>query len=185
MAVYSYAELAGLWIEAGGSGSKAGTAAAIAEAESGGNPTRINNTAYPNLPGYRPPSPGASPEYSVGLWQINILAHPSYTKTEMLDPLENARAAVAISSDGRNFKHWTTYADGAYKQYLQANFVPTIPDLGPGLVSATGSLSATPAAASVQASRAWSRLMRELAVKVPARVNASTAARTRIRRAVR
>lgn len=152
MASFVYAELAGLWIEAGGPGIVSSVAAAIAEAESGGDSTKINNTAYQDLAGYHHAVPGAQPEYSVGLWQINLLAHPSYTKAEMLDPLQNAKAAVAISDGGANFDPWSTYTSGAYRQYVQFNFTPVIPDLGAGQVTPSGGLSSTPSAAGQVAS---------------------------------
>ncbi len=81
-------------------------ATAIALAESGGNVTAYN--------GGNPP--GA--ESSCGLWQINLLAHPSYTKTEMFDPVQNAAAMYAISSQGTNWNPWSTYTNGAYTNYL-------------------------------------------------------------------
>jgi hypothetical protein len=125
VATFDHLGLEGLWITAGGFAGDSDVAAAIAQAESGGDSTRINNSAYPNLPGYHKPGPGAQPEYSVGLWQINLLAHPQYTAAQMLLPLSNAHAAVAISSDGTNFGPWSTYTSGAYEQYLQAGGTPT------------------------------------------------------------
>src|SRR5690348_12608829 len=119
MAVLTHAQLEALWIFAGGSNATADTAAAIAQAESGGNTAAILNTAYPKLPGYHPPSAGALPEYSVGLWQINELAHPSYTTATLLSQIGNANAAVAISSGGASFSAWSTYQNGAYRNYLQ------------------------------------------------------------------
>lgn len=114
----SFSDLEALWTAAGGDPTKAETAAAIALAESGGDPTSIDNTDEAFKPGYHPAPPGASPEYSVGLWQINLLAHPSYTEAEMLDPAQNAVAAVAISSGGASFDAWTTFTKGLYQQYL-------------------------------------------------------------------
>ena len=110
------------WQRAGGRVTVSNTAAAIAQAESSGDPSKINNTAYPNRPNYHPPAPGNLPEYSVGLWQINLVAHPNYTEKNMLDPVKNAAAAVTISNNGRDFSPWSTYTTPdpklSYKQYL-------------------------------------------------------------------
>ncbi len=174
MANYTYAELAGLWIEAHGPGQYAATAAAVAEAESSGDPTRIHNTAYPNRPNYHPPSAGNLPEYSVGLWQINIYVHTQYTQAEMLDPLRNAEAAVAISDDGTSFRPWTTYKDGTYKQYLRSNFTPIIPDLGPGQTTPTGALSSLPSGAATAAGmRGYSDLRNSVARHLPTQLTRS------------
>lgn len=134
MAVLSHADLEALWVLAGGSPATADTAAAIAQAESGGDTGQINNTAYPNLPGYHPPAPGNLPEYSVGLWQINELAHPQYTTAGLLKQIGNANAAVAVSSGGASFSAWSTFQNGAYKQFLASGGTPA-PQ--PGTVTGT------------------------------------------------
>lgn len=91
------------------------TAAAIAMAESGGNPAAVaNTTGQTNLPA------GTTQENSIGLWQINTLAHPTYNATQLTDPTYNAQAAFAISSSGTNFSPWSTFTSGAYQQYLAA-----------------------------------------------------------------
>lgn len=118
MATLSLIELEALWDQAGGLPSAAPVAAAIAMAESSGVTTVIANTAYPRRAGYHAPSPGAQKEYSVGLWQINLLAHPQYTEAQMLDPAKNAAAAIAISGNGSDFGPWSTYTSGAYKAFL-------------------------------------------------------------------
>lgn len=145
MAVLTHAQLEALWVVAGGSNATADVAAAISQAESGGNTAAILNTAYPNLPGYHPPGKGALPEYSVGLWQINELAHPSYTTAQLLTQIGNANAAVAISRGGASFSAWSTYKSGAYKQYLTSAGTPT-PQ--PGTVA--------PASATYRPARAFS-----------------------------
>lgn len=89
---YSCTGLEALWDEAGGSVSAAFIAAEIATAESGGNPNAI------------------SPTDDFGLWQIN----GSHGSLATLNPLGNARAAVAISSDGTDWSPWTTYTAGLY-----------------------------------------------------------------------
>jgi LysM repeat protein len=57
-------------------------------------------------------------EDSRGLWQINVRAHPSYDPKKLFDPAYNAKAAWSISGHGTNFKPWSTYLHGTYKQYL-------------------------------------------------------------------
>lgn len=141
MAVLSHADLEALWVLAGGSQATADVAAAVAQAESGGNPSAILNTAYPRLPGYRPPSSGAQPEYSVGLWQVNELAHPQYATPFLLVPRSNAVAAVAISNGGASFTAWSTYKSGAYKRFLTSSGTPTAQ---PGTVTATATAFRAP-----------------------------------------
>lgn len=118
MAVLDHSQLETLWILHGGLESAADTAAAIAQAESGGDTSRINNTAYPSKPDYHPVAAGNLKEFSVGLWQINLLAHPLYTETQMLTEAGNAGAAVSISSGGLSFSAWSTFQSGAYKKFL-------------------------------------------------------------------
>ena len=81
--------------------------AAIGMAESSGRTDALNNR------------PGR--EYSVGLWQINLLAHREYTRPQMEDPVQNARAALAIYRR-EGLRAWGSYTDGRYRQYLT---VPT------------------------------------------------------------
>jgi Lysozyme like domain len=165
MAVLTHAQLEQLWILAGGSQATADTAAAIAQAESGGDTTRINNTAYPKLPGYHPPSPGALPEYSVGLWQVNELAHPSYTTATLLSQIGNANAAVAISSGGASFSAWTTYTHNLYEKFLTSGGTPT-PQPGPE----------APAVGTVQAAHAfsgWADLRNSLNKHLPTQLERS------------
>jgi hypothetical protein len=145
VAVLTFVQLTALWKNAGGDPLQAETAAAIALAESGGNTNAINNSAYPNRPGYHTPVAGAQKEYSVGLWQINLLAHPSYTAAQMLTALGNVRAAIAISGNGGNWHPWSTYTSGAYRAYLPKT-VPT-PAPGPGAPAPAGKDTATRATA--------------------------------------
>jgi len=100
------------------------TAAAVAMAESRGNPSAQNLVTNP--------APGNGPERSFGLWQINTLAHPNYDENSLLDPTYNARAALAISQNGTNWTPWSTYNHGDYRQYLTGgsnrsiNFTPKV-----------------------------------------------------------
>lgn len=98
---YSFAQLEALWVQEGGPGGMvATTAAAIALAESGGNPNAANGAYH-------------------GLWQVG--------PGGPMEPHANARAAVSkYKAAGNKFTPWTTYtgADtpGHKKTYL--NFMP-------------------------------------------------------------
>jgi LysM repeat protein len=86
--------LEALWKAAGGAPGSAFIAAEIAMAESGGR-------QYAH-----------SPTNDFGYWQINGGHGP---KMATYNPIGNARAAIAISSSGRNWRPWTTYVTGAYR----------------------------------------------------------------------
>ena len=57
-------------------------------------------------------------EDSVGIFQINLRAHPEVSRACAQDPFCAAKAAYRISSNGTNFTPWTVYTSGAYRQYL-------------------------------------------------------------------
>lgn len=86
--------LEALWEAAGGSHTEAFMAAEIAEAESGGNQYAL------------------SPTNDYGYWQINGSHGPAMAT---FNPMGNAKAAIAISDDGRDWDPWTTYVTGAYE----------------------------------------------------------------------
>ena len=86
--------LEALWVAAGGRKSSAFIAAEIAMAESGGR-------QYAH-----------SPTNDFGYWQINGGHGPAMAT---YNPIGNAKAAIAISSNGRNWRPWTTYVTGAYR----------------------------------------------------------------------
>ena len=98
---YTYKQLMDLWVQAGGSRFYAPIAAAVAMAESGGNPNAINRNTNKSV--------------DRGLWQINSI-HGSLSK---MDPLANAKAAVKISKGGTNWKPWVAYTTGKYQTFLQ------------------------------------------------------------------
>lgn len=130
MTQYSYAQLEGLWNQAGGNPSLAPTMAAIAEAESSGNSTAVNHN-----------SNGTTDE---GLWQINTV----WGSLQTFDPLGNAKAAVHIQG-AQGLSAWSTYNSGAYKQFMNG---ATTPDTntggsgGSGTVDNTGEIAASQAA---------------------------------------
>ena len=96
---YTYAQLEGLWIAAGGAKALAPTMAAIAEAESGGCSSALNSIQ------------------ACGLWQI----HPY--QAGCLDPATNAKMAVG-KYQTQGLTAWTTYTSGAYKAYLNGSTTP-------------------------------------------------------------
>jgi hypothetical protein len=93
---------------AGFQGDDANTAAAIALAESGGNPRAYN----PEKQAGNPPGFG-----SYGLWQINLRAHPQYTASNLYDPSFNATAAFEVYT-AQGWNAWSTYQSGAYTNFL-------------------------------------------------------------------
>ena len=52
-----------------------------------------------------------SPTNDFGYWQINGVHGP---RMATYNPIGNAKAAIAISSNGHNWRAWTTYVTGAY-----------------------------------------------------------------------
>ena len=81
--------------------------AAIALAESSGNPTAIN------------PDDNNGTQSSYGLWQISNGTH-SPPAANWANPAENARLAYQkVTTQG--LKAWGTWVSGAYKTYLAAN----------------------------------------------------------------
>jgi Lysozyme like domain len=98
----SYSDIENLWITNGGNPSSAPIAAAIAMAESSGNPLASN------------------PSGATGLWQILESAHPQWSVQQLQNPNTNAQAAIAISNNGSNWNPWQTYTENVYQKYLQA-----------------------------------------------------------------
>jgi len=103
----TFGQLEQLWTQAGGSPSMAPLMAAIALAESSGNPQAVN----PNDTNGR-----GGTQTSWGLWQISNGTHQQPV-SGILNPLTNAQQAVAkLHSQG--LTAWGTYDSGAYEQYL-------------------------------------------------------------------
>ena len=135
MATYTYAELEGLWINAGGPRALAPIAAAIAEAESGGNSTALN------------PSDNGGTQSSFGLWQISNGTHTP-PSPNWSDPAVNAQLAVGKwKGAGDAFSPWGTYVSGAYKRFLSGRTTPNtnVPG-GGGSAGGTGTGGTVPAA---------------------------------------
>lgn len=102
------AQIEQLWLSNGGSPTWAPTMAAVALAESGGNPSALNNN--PN-----------TKDYSVGLWQINYYGSLLGPRTQQFgapatlqaDPNAQAKAAIALLGNGAGISNWEGDAVGA------------------------------------------------------------------------
>lgn len=129
----SYADIEGYWIAAGGSSSTAKTAAAITGAESSFYPGIIQQ-------GVDYCDSGTSDEAGWGLWQITCgNSESSYgIDYQILDPWNNAEAAVAKYKAAGGFSPWSTYTSGAYKNYLES-VSPNTSVTDPGEYKADGS----------------------------------------------
>lgn len=102
---FTVAQLRTVALMAGFTGQAADIAAAVAMAESGGNPDAEGDLTL---------------GVSRGLWQINLKAHPDFDPVRLFDPNYNAQAAFLVSSRGTNWKPWTAFNNGSYKKYLPA-----------------------------------------------------------------
>lgn len=111
----SFDELEQIALDAGFTPEEARIMAAIALAESSGNPSALND------------NPGTG-DLSYGLWQINMIGNlgpgrlnqfgiSSYD--ELYNPTVNARAARSLYVARGGFEDWSQYNNGAYKKYLQ------------------------------------------------------------------
>ena len=167
MATLSHSQLETLWLAHGGLPEFADTAAAIAQAESGGcqyakagprddRPVKQCTYRKTNL------------ENSYGLWQINRRAHPSYSATSLYTLNGNAIAAVAIANGGTNFAPWSTYTDGSYKQFLTSGGTPA-PQPGPTAPPTAG--TATP-----HMHHGWADLRQSVNVHLPNQLRKSDTA---------
>jgi hypothetical protein len=111
-------ELVVLAVHAGLPMDKAKIAAAIAIAESGGDPNAHNSKP---------------PDDSYGLWQINMIGPLGPARrlefglkanTDLFNTETNAKAMSEISKQGKDFTPWSTYTSGAYKSHAIPDLVP-------------------------------------------------------------
>ena len=109
----AYSHIEGFWIDAGGPSSVAETAAAITGAESSFEPGIIQQ-------GVSYCGAGAN-RAGWGLWQITCgNSVPAYgSNFQILDPWNNAEAAVSKYDGAGGFTPWSTYTSGAYENYLE------------------------------------------------------------------
>jgi hypothetical protein len=125
---YTYSQLEGLWINAGGSSAVAPVAAAIALAESGGCSAALNLTDNNGT------------QTSVGLWQVSNGTH-SYPAAWSTAAGNATEAVAKYSGAGNSLSPWGTYDSGAYKTYLNGS---TTPDTNvPGSATLTSASSAS------------------------------------------
>jgi cell wall-associated NlpC family hydrolase len=103
MARYTAEQIYAFAREAGFSPDRAATMTAVALAESGGNSSAHNPRG----------------EDSRGLWQINARAHPQLGQTDLYNPVQNAKAAFAVSHGGDDISPWTTTHGGLSARYLR------------------------------------------------------------------
>lgn len=110
---YSYAQLEGFWINAGGNPAVAPIMAAIAYPESGGDNVKQQGQPY-GTTGW-------------GIWQITPgNSEPQCgTDGQLLNPAVNACAAVA-KYNSQGLGAWTTYTSGAYRSHLQSGVNPDL-----------------------------------------------------------
>ncbi len=127
------AAIGGYWQLAGGPSSVAETAEAITGAESSFEPGIIQPSQPYSTTGW-------------GLWQITPGdSVPAYGEDyQLLDPWNNAEAAVAKYDAAGGFTPWTTYDDGAYQNFLGDASPPNTNLSDPGqYVSINGAPSGT------------------------------------------
>jgi hypothetical protein len=121
MANFTYGQLEGLWVKNGGSAALAPVMAAIALAESSGNPQAKNTTD------------NGGTQTSWGLWQVSNGTH-NQPAPNILDPNVNAQQAVKkVKSQG--LKAWGTYTSGAYRKFLKSGVSPVTSGLPTGSTS--------------------------------------------------
>ena len=144
MADLTYAQLKRVWLDAAqgtnyNSNTWASLMAAIAEAESSGDPNATN------------PTDNGGTQTSWGLWQISNGTH-SPVSSNWANPVVNAQLAIQkLQSQGLGA--WGTYNSGAYKAYLSDGTTPssTVPGTGGAPGQATAELTAAQQASSVAA----------------------------------
>lgn len=102
-----------------GFGADASTAAAVALAESGGNPSAYNKEPQ-DVPGKYGRESEDDGLGSIGLWQIYRAAHPEYSGVDLTVPENNAAAAFSTYSESGGFHPWSTFNNGKYLEYLNA-----------------------------------------------------------------
>lgn len=110
---YSFADLEDLWTRAGGPAALAPIMAAIALAESSGNPNATN------------PTDNGGTQTSWGLWQISDGTHNA-PDPNWSDPAVNAELAVQ-KYYAQGLGAWGTYTNGAYRNFLDGAASTTPP----------------------------------------------------------
>lgn len=104
---YTFGQLETLWINAGGSTALAPVMAAIALAESSGNPNATN------------PNDNGGLQTSWGLWQLSDGTH-NQPVNNILNPEVNAQQAVK-KYKSQGLTAWGTYTSGIYRKYMSTS----------------------------------------------------------------
>lgn len=100
---YSVAKLVDLALYVGLRGDAAAIAASVARCESSGITSNVGDGGD-----------------SIGLWQVNMPAHPEYPRGKLMEPVYNAIAMKQISNNGTSWGPWTMFNNGCYKQHMGA-----------------------------------------------------------------
>lgn len=106
MSVLSLAQATVYAQDAGFAGRALDLILAIAQAESGLDTTARNTNTDGSV--------------DRGILQINNKYHPEYSDAQCDDPTEAFKAGFVISHSGTDFSPWSTFNNGAYRQYLPA-----------------------------------------------------------------
>lgn len=115
-ATFAIADLRALAVAAGFPDPDTAAAVAMAESHIAGSVPDQANPSATNI--VTSPAAGNLPERSFGLWQINTLAHPQFSESQLLDPTYNAHAAFVVSQSGTVWTPWSTYNSGLYLHYM-------------------------------------------------------------------
>jgi Lysozyme like domain len=129
LTAYTYSQLEGFWIQAGGPKAVAPVAAAIALAESSGENVEQQGQPYATT--------------GWGLWQITPgNSEPNAgVDQQLLNPQADAKAAVEkYQQAGNSFTPWTTFTSGKYLQFLKGN----VPASNSGTTATPASTTALP-----------------------------------------
>lgn len=123
--------------QAGFKGEGLKMAYAIAMAESGGNAHAHNGNA-------------GTGDNSYGLFQINMLGgmgperraqYGLSSNDALYDALTNAKVAYKMSNGGKNWGPWSTYGNGAYKQYYGGSGGASVTGGGAGSTYSVGAVT--------------------------------------------
>jgi hypothetical protein len=165
MAKLTAGQCYGLARGAGLSQTAAAVAAAIAMAESGGVTDAMGDKGLED----------ATWGPSVGVWQIRSLKAQTGTGqprdvTRLTDPTFNAASMASISGGGKDFNAWTTFKNGAYKNYYKTDAASALGTAAGGMTDSTVAAAAADAAATGKAASgltsAWGGDAMAIALKV-------------------
>ncbi len=137
MSTLSPSQIYTLLLNGGFSAQQASLMTAIAQAESGRNVSAVGDVALQD----------AKWGPSVGLFQIRTLKAETGTGSDrdiqhlMNNPAAQVQAALRISNNGRSFSPWSTYTNGAYRQYVSTPLQAGVA-VDPGIYAGGGAYGA-------------------------------------------